>query len=74
MRNGNRHSQDNTAGFDPVALTLAVWLGLIVSVTGMTRLSDAAQAQAQAEAARAGAGAKRVLADAAPALRAGMVW
>ena len=31
---------------DPVALTLAVWLGLIVGVTGLIRMSENAAAQA----------------------------
>ena len=40
------HDDDNTQPMCPIALTLAVWLGLIVSVTGLTRLSQNAAAQA----------------------------
>ena len=42
-RTGN---EDEAAPLDPVALTLAVWLGLIACVTGVIRLSDNAAAQA----------------------------
>ena len=34
------------SGFDPVALTLAVWLGSIVCVTGLIRLTEDASARA----------------------------
>ena len=37
---------DEAAPMDAVALTLAVWLGLITCVTGVIRLSDNAAAQA----------------------------
>ncbi len=35
----------NTDAMDPIALTLAVWLGVIVGVTGLVRLSENAAAQ-----------------------------
>ena len=41
MRNTNE-----TQPIDPIALTLAVWLGLVVSVTGLMRLSENAANQA----------------------------
>lgn len=40
----DRQDGDDARPMDPVALTLAVWLGLIVGVTGMIRLSDNAAA------------------------------
>lgn len=36
------------AGFDPVALTLAIWLGLIVGVLGVVRVAERAADQAAA--------------------------
>lgn len=38
--------QDDHAGFDPIALTLAIWLGLVACVVGVARLSEAAASQA----------------------------
>ena len=48
------HDQNDDAAIplDPVPLTLAVWLGVIVCVTGVLRVSEDAAAQsAQAQAA-----------------------
>ena len=40
------HDTDEPQPMDPIALTLAVWLGIIVSVTGLMRLSQEAAVQA----------------------------
>ncbi len=45
--------RDEDAPVDPIALTLAVWLGLIVGVNGLVRLSE--RAEFQASVAQAGA-------------------
>ena len=47
----HRRASDQTeaAPLDPVALTLAIWLGLVVSVTALGRLGQAAMAQAAAQ-------------------------
>lgn len=37
---------EEAAPFDPIALTLAIWLGLIATATGMVRMSENAAAQA----------------------------
>ncbi len=42
----DRHDGNEPVPMDPVALTLAVWLGLIVGVTGLVRMSENAAAQA----------------------------
>ena len=42
----HNHQERELAPLDPVALTLALWLGLLATVAGLTRLSDAAAAQA----------------------------
>ncbi len=39
--------KDEVPPLDPVAVTLAIWLGLVVSVTGLTRISANAAATAQ---------------------------
>jgi hypothetical protein len=44
--NGRRQSQSEAKPLDPVALALALWLGLVVGVTGLMRLSDAASVAA----------------------------
>ena len=43
-----RHSDksEEAQPLDPVAMTLAVWLGLIVGVTGFVRMSEHAAARA----------------------------
>ena len=46
MRHGKDDSTDEATGLDPVAITLAIWLGLVTLVTGMVRLSEAASIQA----------------------------
>ena len=38
--------QDVTTRVDPVALTLALWLGLVVGVAGVPRISEQAAARA----------------------------
>jgi len=38
--------ESETAPLDPIALTLALWLGLMVAVTGLIRLSENAAANA----------------------------
>jgi hypothetical protein len=45
-RNSKRRAEAETAPLDPIALTLALWLGLVVGVTGLIRLSEAAAANA----------------------------
>ena len=48
-RRQRRHAEAEAAPLDPVALTLAVWLGVMVGVTGLVRLSEsAASARANA--------------------------
>ncbi len=42
----NRSDQE-AAPLDPVALTLALWLGFMVIVTGLARLSESAAANAR---------------------------
>ena len=39
-------SKQPDAGIDPVALTLALWLGLVVGVAGVSRMSQEAASQA----------------------------
>ncbi|HYZ61645.1 MAG TPA: hypothetical protein VE650_04265 [Acetobacteraceae bacterium] len=39
-------SENEAAPLDPVALTLALWLGIVVAVTGLIRLSETAAANA----------------------------
>jgi len=41
-----KSSESETAPLDPIALTLALWLGLVVGVTGLIRLSENAAANA----------------------------
>jgi len=41
-----RHAETEAAPLDPIALTLALWLGLVVGVTGLIRLSESAAANA----------------------------
>ena len=51
-------------GFDPIALTLAIWLGMIVGVTGLIRVSQDAAAQtalAQAAAGQSVAGTAKAM-------------
>jgi len=45
-RKSRRAAESETAPLDPIALTLALWLGLVVGVTGLMRLSDNAAANA----------------------------
>ena len=42
-----KRAESETAKLDPVALTLALWLGLVVGVTGLMRLSETAAVRAQ---------------------------
>jgi len=37
-----KRTEAETAPLDPIALSLALWLGLVVGITGLIRLSDAA--------------------------------
>lgn len=41
-RKYRRRAEAEAAPLDPVALTLAVWLGVMVAVTGLIRLSESA--------------------------------
>ena len=41
-----REEREEAAPLDPVALTLAIWLGCVVGVSGLVRLSEEASAQA----------------------------
>ena len=43
---GPSQGTGNDAPLDPVALTLAIWLGVVAGVTGLTRLSSQAETQA----------------------------
>ena len=45
-RDSRKRAEADVAPLDPVALTLAVWLGLVVGVTGLIRLSENAAANA----------------------------
>ncbi len=42
----DRHSHRDPQPMEPIALTLAVWLGLIVCVTGVIHMADRAAADA----------------------------
>jgi hypothetical protein len=44
--NDRKRTERETASVDPIALTLALWLGLVVGVTGLMRLSENAAANA----------------------------
>ena len=41
-----QREREDEAGLDPIALTFALWLGLVVGVAGFTRLSQIAATQA----------------------------
>ena len=45
-RQPRSRERDEPEPMDPIALTLAVWLGMIVGVTGLIRMSEHAAAQA----------------------------
>jgi len=45
-RDSRKRAEANVAPLDPIALTLALWLGLVVGVTGLIRLSENAAANA----------------------------
>ncbi len=47
-RNARPRHEDEATPLDAVAVTLAVWLGLIVAVTGLIRLSEHAATLQQA--------------------------
>ncbi len=47
----NDREQTDVKPMDPIALTLAVWLGLIAGVTELVRLSDRASSEAAARSA-----------------------
>ena len=42
MQKRRQHTIDDNAPLDPVALTLAIWLGGIAAITGLVRYSDQA--------------------------------
>ncbi|MBV9747984.1 MAG: hypothetical protein JO157_04135 [Acetobacteraceae bacterium] len=44
-----RKPEAKAANFDPIALSLAVWLGLMVGVLGLQRMSEEAAAQQAAQ-------------------------
>lgn len=50
----NRRNQGKSeaAGLDPIALTIALWLGLVVSVAAIGRMSAEAMVQANLDEAR----------------------
>lgn len=53
--NRNRPPEETPAGLDPIALTLALWLGVVVGATGLLRLAqDAADQAALAQAGQTG--------------------
>lgn len=41
-RQNRRRAEAEAARLNPIALTLALWLGAVVAVTGLIRLSEAA--------------------------------
>jgi hypothetical protein len=41
-----RQPEEESGSFDPIALTLALWLGLVVGVSGFVRLAQDAAADA----------------------------
>jgi len=45
-RERRKQAEAEAAPLDPIALTLALWLGLVVGVTGLIRLSENAAANA----------------------------
>jgi hypothetical protein len=45
-KNAKKRAASEAAPLDPIALTLALWLGMIVGVTGLIRLSESAAANA----------------------------
>ena len=49
--NRKNREQDGSAALDPIALTLAIWLGIVVCITAFGRLAQdgAAQAGQQSE-------------------------
>ena len=46
-RDTKKPVDDEAGSLDPIAVTLAVWLGLVVAVTGLVRLSADAAALGQ---------------------------
>jgi hypothetical protein len=44
--NHKKPAETETVPLDPIALSLALWLGLVVGVTGLMRLSETAAANA----------------------------
>ncbi len=48
-----RKPETKAANFDPIALSLAVWLGLMVGALGLQRMSDEAAARQAAQQATA---------------------
>jgi hypothetical protein len=46
-RNSKKREETQAAPLDPIALTLALWLGLVVGVTALIRLSENANAARQ---------------------------
>ena len=44
-----REPETKTSAFDPIALSLALWLGLMVGALGLQRMSEEAAAQKAAQ-------------------------
>lgn len=52
QRNPRNQEKSEANGLDPIALTIALWLGLVVSVAAIGRMSQQAIAQANLDEAR----------------------
>ncbi len=74
-KQARRHEAERPAAVDPVALTLAIWLGVIAGVTGLVRLSEQPSGQEAAEARTAQDGTvSRPAAPILPFQAAGSPW
>lgn len=66
---GRKGDRSETAPLDPIPLTLALWLGIVVAITGLGRLSENAvanAARAQADPQRSAALVRPVVTTFAP--------
>lgn len=50
-RDRRNQQESEAASIDPIAMTLAIWLGVVVSITALGRLAQDAQLQAGLQAA-----------------------
>ena len=58
MRQRKPETETETAPLDPIALSLALWLGLIVGALGLQHMSEQAAEQEAAQAAQQGPAAR----------------